>query len=522
MKILIPMAGKGKRFSDYLAPKPLIEIDGKPMIEHVLDYFPRNADFIFICHEDHLQNTNLHEILMRISPKCEIISISDDMLKGPAYSSIAAFPLIKDDEEIIVNYCDFIQTWDYNDFIHQIHEKKPDGAIISFKGFHPSSLGKTYYAYLKVDNNGYVIDLKEKESFSEDRTKDYASTGTYYFSSGKVLKKYINQLVSNPKYAVNGEFYMSLPYILMIKDGLKILNYEIDKFICLGTPRDYELFKFWSEFFLKYSSKFVTFDNINLKVTNIFPIAGNEYDFKSIGINTPNFMVPLMNKTLIEYSFKSNPISVRNIFIGLKNHEEYFKKLEIFNYKYSEVVLLDKTGNGNAYTIFELKNRIKPNDPICVCGSTHIIDYNERKLANMMEKKDIDVILFSFSHHESVLRNPNNFAYAKLKNNIEVKEIIEKKTISDNPYEDQALLGVSIFKKAGDLFESIRLEIEKQTSNKLYYLTCLNNILDKRKVVIYEVDKFVPIRTVTDYMEFVYWQDYFDSRVYHPYRKMLQ
>ena len=42
MKVIIPMSGVGKRFVEagYKDPKPLIDVDGVPMIYHVIDLFP--------------------------------------------------------------------------------------------------------------------------------------------------------------------------------------------------------------------------------------------------------------------------------------------------------------------------------------------------------------------------------------------------------------------------------------------------------------------------------------------------
>ena len=118
MKILILMAGRGKRFNNFLSPKPLIELDGKPMIEHVVDYFPRNSEFIFVCNETHLKTTNIKNILKRIAPNCRIIGIADEMLKGPAYSSFAAFEFIGDNEEYkqMYDYCCNILMKHNNDF----------------------------------------------------------------------------------------------------------------------------------------------------------------------------------------------------------------------------------------------------------------------------------------------------------------------------------------------------------------------------------------------------------------------
>lgn len=518
MQIIVPMAGNGKRFNDYLSQKPLIDIEGKPMIEHAIGFLPKDYEFIFLCNKEHLKNTNMQKIIKNIVSNKKIISIPEH-LKGPCYTSFLAFDYISDNEEILVTYCDTIQILDFNDFLDKIKKLKPHGALFSFKDFHPASLGETYYAYLKVNDNDLIQEIREKQSFTNNRINEFASSGVYYFSSGEIFKKYINKLVSDDKNAVNGEFYMSLPYNLMIKDGLKIINYPIEKFISLGIPRDYELYKFWSEFFLNYSNNKISFDNINLNMTNVFPLAGGEHHFKNFGFDGPNFILPVMNRPLLSHIFRSNPKGVRNIFIGLKEDESIFKDLSIFNEPESEVVLLKEKTRGNAETIYKLKDLIDLNAPLCISGATQILDYNEKRMINLMEDKSIDIILFSFSHHECVLRDPNDFAYFKIKNNIEVNEIVEKQAISNNPYLDHAFAGVAIFRYAKDLFDSIEEELKKSNDNKLYYSKCLNNILKNKKAVIFEIDKFISLRTPEDFKEFLYWQDYFDRLEHHPYSR---
>lgn len=523
MKIIVLIAGKSKGFADFLSPKPLIEIDGKPMIEHIVNYFPRKSEFIFICNEEHLAKTDMRNILQSIAPDCKIVSVSHD--KGPAYSILLAYGHIGDEEEVIVNYGDFIQLWNYNDFIAKIREKKPSGAIVSFKGFHPSSLGETYYAYMKVNQEGYIEEIKEKESYSQDRTQDFASTGTYYFSSGKILKHYVKILTSDISYSVNNVFYTSLIYNIMIKDNLKVMNYEVEKFICLGTTRDYSMYKFWSEFFLKYSPNLITFDNINLKVTNIFPLAGDLRDFVGLGLDKLNFLIPIMNKSLIYYSLKTHPLGTRNIFLLLEKHRDEFSSSYLpqeFKYN-SELIFLPEKLSGNAETIIQAKSLVNPDEPVCVSGCNNMIDYDERLLSHLMEKKDVDIILFAFSHHECVLRNPRGLHYVKIRDNILVKEIIAKDVISANPYQDLALEGTAIYKRAEDLFSSIDRFIKSGKEQNPFFLSAVNLLIEEgKKVVIFEINKFIPIRTAENYKEFRYWQDYFDKLPNHPYSKMLQ
>ena len=54
MQIIIPMSGFGERFraAGYSIPKPLIEVDGKTIIQHVVEMFPGENDITFICNKD--------------------------------------------------------------------------------------------------------------------------------------------------------------------------------------------------------------------------------------------------------------------------------------------------------------------------------------------------------------------------------------------------------------------------------------------------------------------------------------
>lgn len=278
MKIVVPMAGLGKRFNDEHShtPKPLTLVDGVPMISRVINMFSQDDEYIFICNEKHLNETNMESVLRTSAPRSTIVPITD-LTGGPIYGTANAFNLIDDLEDIIINYCDFLQVWDYNHFKDTIKKVSNDGAIISFKGFHPASLGETYYAYMKINEQGYLTYLREKQAFSENRMDDFASTGTYYFKRGKDFKEYSRKVIESG-FTVNGEAYVTLPYMLMIKEGLNILNYEVPKFICLGTIRDYKIYNFWSSYFFHRTGKPVEFKN-DIKTENQFPLF-NTPDYK--------------------------------------------------------------------------------------------------------------------------------------------------------------------------------------------------------------------------------------------------
>ena len=57
MKILIPMAGEGSRFKKegYTFPKPLIDVNGKPMIQCVIENLDFDAHYIFLVRKEHIE-----------------------------------------------------------------------------------------------------------------------------------------------------------------------------------------------------------------------------------------------------------------------------------------------------------------------------------------------------------------------------------------------------------------------------------------------------------------------------------
>ena len=249
MKVVIPMAGTGDRYlrAGYTGPKPLIPVDGRPMIEHVIDLFPGERDFLFICNRHHLATTPLEKILRQKVPNCEIVAIESHK-RGPVHTVLEAIDRVPDDDETIVNYCDFSARWDYADFIRQLHARRADGGISAYRGFHPHSLGHTLYAYMRVDADRWMQEIKEKGHFTPDRMQEFASAGTYYFARGAYVKKYFAELVEK-NVNLNGEFYVSLVYNLMQRDGLRTLVHEMSHFLQWGTPEDLDEYKYWSSYF---------------------------------------------------------------------------------------------------------------------------------------------------------------------------------------------------------------------------------------------------------------------------------
>lgn len=191
MKVIIPMSGTSSRFTSagYAIPKYLIEISNKKIIEHIVDLYPKDSEFIFIINDKHEKETDVIEILDKICHQKIILTINSHK-KGPVHTVSQAFQYIDDDEQVIVNYCDFSMYWKYEEFKNFVDTTECDGCVVCYTGFHPHMLGSDNYAFCKTDEDNQILEIHEKQPFTDNKMSEFASTGTYYFKKGSYVKKY--------------------------------------------------------------------------------------------------------------------------------------------------------------------------------------------------------------------------------------------------------------------------------------------------------------------------------------------
>src|SRR5260221_3058181 len=189
MLIFIPMAGFGDRYlrAGYTEPKPLIPVDGEPMITRILNGFPRDARVLFGVNAAHAKETRILEVLRALRPRAEIVVLAPHK-DGPIQTVLACADALPDDEPVLLNYCDFGVDWSFDAFARWLDDGKWDGAMTAYKGFHPHSLGPTLYAYMRSEGDR-VLEIREKHHFTPNKFDEYASSGLYWFRRGKDLKR---------------------------------------------------------------------------------------------------------------------------------------------------------------------------------------------------------------------------------------------------------------------------------------------------------------------------------------------
>lgn len=521
--IIIPMSGVGKRFIDagYDTPKPLIEIDGKSIIQHVVELFPGESKFTFICNETHLDTTDMRNKLQHIAPQGKIVSIPNHK-KGPVFAVSEILDHIDDNEEVIVNYCDFGTYWNYRDFLKHTRDRSADGAIPAYKNFHPHMLGSTNYAFMR-DHEQWLLEIKEKEPFTSNRMNEYASNGTYYFKKGEYIKKYF-PLLMEKNIHLNGEFYVSLIYNLLVQDKLNVSIYNIQHMLQWGTPQDVEEYNAWSNYFSKVINKQPTWKPEKKSIT-LIPLAGAGSRFVKAGYKDPKPLIDVSGKPMIIQANAQLPKSERNAYVCLKDHINRYSIDRIIKQEQQDakITVIDHVTDGQAITCQLGLSHIDQNSPLLIAACDNGMLWNHEKYQTLINNKNIDAVIWTFKGHPSSSNNPEMYGWVNIDDNgdlIKATGVSVKKAISNKPEYDHAIVGTFYFRKA-DLFSKALERLISQNiriNGEFYVDSLMGTLIDMDyKVAVFEIDHYIGWGTPNDYETFNYWQSYFHKNSDHPY-----
>lgn len=231
LNVLIPMAGAGSRFEQagYTFPKPLIDVNRRPMIQVVVENLNIDANFIFVVRKEHRKKYNLDSVLSLIAPNCKIIE-TDGLTEGAACTVLLAKEYINNENPLILANSDQFVEWNSNEFMYKMHEQNLDGGILTFESTHPK------WSYAKITSDGFVSEVAEKKPIS-----NIATVGIYFWKHGSDFVKYAENMIAK-NIRVNNEFYVCPVFNEAILDNKKIKTFNIEKMWGIGTPEDLKTF----------------------------------------------------------------------------------------------------------------------------------------------------------------------------------------------------------------------------------------------------------------------------------------
>lgn len=232
INVLMPMAGKSLFFQSeiYRFPKPFVEVEGRPMIEHVMDYYRRlggDMRFVFIINQSDCDVFHLDRSLQLLcDSNCVIVRVKGET-KGAACSCLLAIEHINNDDELIIANSDQIILREVNKIVSRFHDDDVDAGVLTFESVHPQ------WSYARLGSEGYVVETAEKKPISMN-----AIAGFYYFKKGSdFVTAAMSSILKDAN--TNGIFYIAptINELILSNKKVGIVQLERNEYHSLYSPQ---------------------------------------------------------------------------------------------------------------------------------------------------------------------------------------------------------------------------------------------------------------------------------------------
>ncbi len=224
MRIIVPMAGMGKRMRPHTltTPKPLIPVAGKSIVQRLMEDInkvcgqPIEEIAFIIGNFGEAAEKNLIAIAESLGAKGSIY-YQDEAL-GTAHAIYCAKESLSG--PCVVAFADTLFKADF------VLDSSKDGIIWVQQIDDPRQFG-----VVKIDSNNIITDFVEKP---QEFVSDLAIIGIYYFKDGEYLKREIKYLLDN-NIKIKGEFQLTNALENMKAKGTQFAPGKVTEWLDCGN-----------------------------------------------------------------------------------------------------------------------------------------------------------------------------------------------------------------------------------------------------------------------------------------------
>lgn len=228
------------------------------------------------------------------------------------------------------------------------------------------------------------------------------------------------------------------------------------------------------------------------KMNVLIPMAGAGSRFSKAGYVFPKPLIDVRGKPMVQLVTENLNIEARHIYVVQKEHYEKYNLKHLLNLisPDCEIVIVEGITEGAACTTLLAKQYIDNDEPLVICNSDQVFEWNSNEFMYSMVADEVDagILTFEGTHPK--------WSFAKLGDDGFVSEVAEKRPISNI-----ATAGVYYWKKGSDYVRYTEQMIDKniRTNNEFYVCPVFNEaILDKKKVKVFQIKKMWGLGTPED------------------------
>lgn len=471
MIVLLPLAAPADAFfdsKDYFFPKPLIELAGRPIIEHVVENLASLADdvrFVFVVRDEDCAGFSLDRVVtLAAKGGADVVRLSEPTA-GALCSCLMAIDHIPEDEPLVIANGDQIFDIDLRAMIAGFERQGVDQAVITFDSLHPR------WSYVRMDGER-IVEAAEKRPISRD-----AIAGFYYFRRGGDFTSAAMSAVKSDA-SVGGRYFISATINEAVLAGRAVGRAVVpnDRYHSFYSPQRLD----------QYERSLPPYAPAPVPAAPlvVIPMAGQGSRFADAGYTKPKPFIDVAGVTMIE-RVMGNLKSPGADYLLLARGEHLDREPEtVAALKATGMVdflTVDRLTEGAACTVLLARAQIDADRPILIANCDQIIDFDCGEFVADCVRRGLDGSILVFRDAD---KDPK-WSFARTDDQGLVVEVAEKKPISDF-----ATVGLYYFARGSDyVAAAIDMIARNDRANNEFYVCPVYNyaIAQGKRIGVFEI-----------------------------------
>ncbi|MFC1648319.1 nucleotidyltransferase [Nanoarchaeota archaeon] len=243
-------------------------------------------------------------------------------------------------------------------------------------------------------------------------------------------------------------------------------------------------------------------------MANVIPMAGEGTRFSKEGYTLPKPMIPVSGIPMILKVIRDLPPSNKWIFMVRQEHVEDYALDKLIKSELPDAIIVPvlETTEGQACTCMLAEPHLDDDEEVFIAACDNGYIYNKDKYDELRADKKVDSILWTFTQRETLSRNPTAWGWVNLeKDGLTIDDMSVKVPVSDDPFNDHAVVATFWFRTFKDFKDSVNLMIKEDYRIKNeFYVDSVPVFMKKlgKRTVIFDVEHYLGWGTPADLYDY--------------------
>ena len=506
----LPMGGSGDRFlrAGYTGPKPLIDVDGRTMLAHVLADVAGCERVICGVRASHLATTDIAAEIRKLRPDATIVPVAPHK-DGPVRTLLDCAGAIDPALPLLLHYCDFASAWDFAGFRAWCGERGWQAALTGYTGDFPHLGGSTRYAGVRLSGEK-VLEIREKHCFSDDLRDGWHSAGSYWTAQARTMLAAAAQMVAGQD-RVAGEFFASTALGRLVAAGLPTGLWPLQTFHQWGTPEDLRTWQQWQRGLAQLDRPLPLLDAAR-PTAQVVLMAGRGQRFVDAGETLPKPFIPVAQKPMVQQVISLLPPAGERVLVLRAEDQPLLGRLQLDDVPLQTVAVAQTTAGQAASALLGLA----PLDPasavlVAPCDSGHV--YDAQQWQRLTARDDVDLVIWTAPWHQPARWRPEAYGWAEVCDDGRVAACSVKTPLAHLDLNRQQVLTGQFWAPHVGRFRSqidALLQSDDRVNGEFYLDTLAKRLVDAgARVFAFPVTLWMSWGTPRELADFRYWNRLF-------------